>query len=126
MKSLKSLCTWLITLTFAVSAHAEDFTFTVPYSTTDIPANIRTLRITCEVTDSAGGQIGLKDFDFNIPGGGDTMSSLRATLKFNALPGKQAIAATRYKCTLYEPFGKFIAQKAGVPSRTVVEGNIKR
>lgn len=32
----------------------------------------------------------------------------------------------RNKCSLYETFGKFIAQKAGDPSRLEVEGPIKR
>ncbi len=125
MNRPKFCCASLLLLTFAVSAAAEDFTFTVPYSAKGVPADIKSLRITCSALDAKGGQIGLGDHDFNIPAGGDTMS-LRATIRFNAQAGKQASAATRYKCSLYEPFGKFIAQKAGDPSRLEVEGPIKR
>ncbi len=125
MNRLKYCCASMMLLTFAVSAAAEDFTFTVPYSARGVPADIKTLRITCSALDASGGLIGVGDHDFRIPGGGDTMS-LRATIKFNAQAGKQASAATRYKCSLYEPFGKFIAQKAGDPSRLEVEGTIKR
>jgi hypothetical protein len=125
MSRFKSCYVPLLLLTFAAAATAEDFTFTVPYSAKGVPADIKTLRVTCAALDAGGGTVGVGDHDFKIPAGGDTMS-LRATIKFNAQAGKQASAATRYKCSLYEPFGKLIAQKAGDPSRLEVEGPIKR
>jgi hypothetical protein len=110
---------------FGAQAAGEHFTLTVPYATYAVPQDIRSMRITCAVTGSGGASdvIALADHDFTIPVGGDT-GSRTAVLRFNAKPGKDPAKAVRYKCNLYEPFGKFIAQDSRNPSTLEVSGPI--
>ncbi len=125
---MKKLITSLLLLLLGSPfLHAEDFTFNIPYNTYALPPDVRLMRITCVVYDSAdayGNVVAIADKDITIPGGGDS-GTRTIQLKFNANPGMKPEAGISYKCTIYEPFNKFIAQSSTRPSRTEVTGPIK-
>ncbi len=126
---MKKLITCLSLLLFSSPfLFAEDFTFNIPYNTYAIPQEIKLMRIQCVVYDSAdqyGNQVAFAEQDISIPPGGDS-GTRTIQLKFNANPGVKPEKGISYKCTIYEPFNKFIAQSSIRPGRIEVLGLIKR
>lgn len=96
------LCSALLLLSSAISALAEDFVFTVPFTFQGVQDDRHTL-INCYVYDANNGVIGGGSFDFYHPRlpNRNTFhngNNIPVTIKFNASPGMDASMARRYVC----------------------------
>ncbi len=78
------------------NAHAEDFSFSVPYDATNLPPEIRFLRVACSVW-LGGTPIGSGQYRVAVNGG--TVRG-EAIVAFNATHGQDPQRATRWTCGL--------------------------
>lgn len=95
MKRIMALLILVATL-LGAHAHAEDFSFSVPYEATNLPPEIRFLRVTCSVW-RGGIPIGSGQYRVGVTGG--TVRG-EAIVTFNANKGQDPQRATRWTCGL--------------------------
>ena len=93
---------WLLALAFslfAVPAYAEDFTLTVPVAFTNLPPNIHTLWVTCQVMEETRARVtAVASREIAITGGayrGDVV------LAANASAGRDPALAVQYRCAAW-------------------------
>lgn len=89
---------WLVAFWFLSCANvqAEDFLFTVPFDVTQLPPEIRFMRVTCSVWQG-GIPIGSGQYRVAVTGG--TVRG-EAVVAFNASKGQDPRSATRWTCGL--------------------------
>ena len=78
------------------SAHADDFSFTVPFDAMNLPPEIRFVRVTCSVWQG-GTPIGSGQYRAPVNGG---VVRGEAIVSFNATRGQDPLRATRWTCGL--------------------------
>ncbi|MBM3396395.1 MAG: hypothetical protein FJY37_17570 [Betaproteobacteria bacterium] len=101
-----------LVLSFIASAHAEDFSFSVPFDVMNLPPEIRFLRVTCTVWEH-GSPIGSGQYRVGVSGG---TARGEAVVAFNAHRGQDAQRATRWTCGL-----SFDVDEAGEKSYAFTE-----
>ncbi|MSQ58679.1 MAG: hypothetical protein EXR36_03295 [Betaproteobacteria bacterium] len=78
------------------NASAEDFSFTVPFDATNLPPEIRFMRVACSVWQG-GTPIGSGQYRVAVAGG---VARGEAIVTFNATKGQDPKRATRWTCGL--------------------------
>lgn len=78
------------------TTQAEDFAFTVPYDASNLPPEIRFVRVTCSVWQG-GTPIGSGQYRVAVSGG---VVRGEAVVAFNASRGQDPLRATRWSCGL--------------------------
>ena len=98
MNKLKHVlsATLLLALTHMGAVCADDFSFTIPFDATNLPPEIRFVRVTCSVWQG-GTPIGSGQYRIGVNGG--TVRG-EALVSFNASRGQDPLRATRWTCGL--------------------------
>jgi hypothetical protein len=93
---MKNALPVLVAALLGTNAQAEDFSFTVPFDATNLPPEIRFVRVACSVWQG-GTPIGSGQYRVAVTGG---MVRGEAIVAFNAVKGQDPKRATRWTCGL--------------------------